>query len=65
MKTSRERWAPRSSVTETLSLLNIPDGLRKKCVEQGIASKSLLLQIARQPTEKKMWRCSAEFCQGD
>ncbi len=44
----------RSSVTETLSLRNIPDSLRKKCVEQGILSKSLLLQVARQPTEKKM-----------
>jgi ParB family transcriptional regulator, chromosome partitioning protein len=44
----------RSSVTETLSLLNIPESLRKKCVENGVTSKSLLLQIARQPTEKKM-----------
>jgi len=43
----------RSSVTETLSLRNIPDSLRKKCIEHGILSKSLLLQIARQPTEKK------------
>jgi ParB family chromosome partitioning protein len=44
----------RSSVTETLSLRNIPDAIRKKCIEHGIISKSLLLQIARQPTEKKM-----------
>jgi ParB family transcriptional regulator, chromosome partitioning protein len=44
----------RSSVTETLSLRNIPESLRKKCVEHGVTSKSLLLQIARQPTEKKM-----------
>ena len=44
----------RSSVTETMSLRNIPDSLRKKCVELGINSKSILLQIARQPTEKKM-----------
>jgi len=44
----------RSSVTETLSLRNIPDALRKKCLDHGISSKSLLLQIARQPTEKKM-----------
>jgi Fic family protein len=28
--------------------------LRKRCADQGITSKSLLLQIARQPTEKKM-----------
>ena len=44
----------RSSVTETLSLLNIPAPIRKKCMDRGVVSKSLLLQIARQPTEKKM-----------
>src|SRR5258708_8626440 len=44
----------RSSVTETLSLRNIPEALRKKCVEQGLMSKSVLLQIARQPSEKKI-----------
>ena len=44
----------RSSVTETLSLLNISAPVRKKCIDRGIVSKSLLLQIARQPTEKKM-----------
>ncbi len=44
----------RSSVTETMSLRNIPESIRKKCVELGINSKSILLQIARQPTEKKM-----------
>ena len=44
----------RSSVTETLSLRNIPDPLRRRCVDRGINSRSLLLQIARQPNEKKM-----------
>ena len=44
----------RSSVTETLSLRNIPDALRRKCADKGIATKSLLLQVARQPNEKKM-----------
>jgi len=44
----------RSSVTETLSLLNIPGPIRKKCIDKGVVSKSLLLQIARQATEKKM-----------
>jgi ParB family transcriptional regulator, chromosome partitioning protein len=54
----------RSSVTETLSLRNIPDALRKKCIEQGILSKSLLLQIARQPTEKKMVEMLHRILQG-
>jgi ParB family chromosome partitioning protein len=44
----------RSSVTETLSLRNIPDSLRRRCIERGINSRSLLLQIARQANEKKM-----------
>jgi len=54
----------RSSVTETLSLRNIPEVLRKKCVEHGISSKSLLLQIARQPTEKKMVEMFQRILQG-
>lgn len=44
----------RSSVTETLSLRNIPESLRRRCIERGINSRSLLLQIARQPDPKKM-----------
>ena len=54
----------RSSVTETLSLRNIPELLRKKCTEHGITSKSLLLQIARQPTEKKMVEILHRILQG-
>jgi len=54
----------RSSVTETLSLRNIPESLRRKCVEHGIISKSLLLQIARQPTEKKMMEMMHRILQG-
>ena len=61
---ARKIGRARSSVTETLSLRNIPDGLRKKCVEQGIVSKSLLLQIARQPTEKKMVEMLRRILQG-
>jgi len=44
----------RSSVTETMSLRVIPDAMRKRCIEAGLVSKSLLLQIARQPNAKKM-----------
>ena len=54
----------RSSVTETLSLRNIPEALRKKCIENGVTSKSLLLQIARQPTEKKMNEMFQRILQG-
>jgi ParB family transcriptional regulator, chromosome partitioning protein len=44
----------RSSVTESMSLRVIPAEVRKTCVESGIVSKSVLLQVARQPNEKKM-----------
>ena len=51
---ARKIGRSRTSVTETLSLRTIPEDLRKRCVDEGINSKSVLLQIARQPTEKKM-----------
>ena len=54
----------RSSVTETLSLRNIPEMLRKRCIDRGINSKSLLLQIARQPNEKKMMEMFNRILQG-
>ena len=54
----------RSSVSETLTLRNIPEALKKKCIEQGLLSKSLLLQIAKQPTEKKMLEMYARILQG-
>jgi ParB family chromosome partitioning protein len=61
---ARKIGRARSSVTETLSLLTIPEPLRKKCVERGIQSKSLLLQIARQPTEKKMQETMQRIAHG-
>src|SRR5579863_4914124 len=54
----------RSSVSETLSLRNIPDVIRRRCVERGIVSKSLLLQIARQPNEKKMLEAMQRIIEG-
>src|SRR5580700_9041793 len=54
----------RSSVTETLSLRNIPEQIRRRCVESGVVSKSLLLQIARQPNEKKMAEALVRIIQG-
>ncbi|MFY9527912.1 MAG: ParB/RepB/Spo0J family partition protein [Candidatus Acidiferrales bacterium] len=54
----------RSSVTETLSLRIIPDPVRTLCVESGVASKSVLLQVARQPSEKKMREMVQRIAQG-
>ena len=54
----------RSSVTETMSLRVIPDEVRKACIESGVISKSLLLQVARQPNEKKMREMAHRIAQG-
>jgi ParB family transcriptional regulator, chromosome partitioning protein len=61
---ARKIGRARSSVTETLSIRLIPDSVRKDCLEQGIVSKSLLLQIARQPNEKKMGEMVHRIAQG-
>jgi hypothetical protein len=53
-----------SSVTEALSLRLIPDSIRRVCLEKGIISKSLLLQVARQPNEKKMREMTQRIAQG-
>ena len=55
----------RSSVTETMSLRVIPDEVRHTCVQNGITSKSLLLQVARQPSEKKMQEIVHRIVQGN
>jgi ParB family transcriptional regulator, chromosome partitioning protein len=54
----------RSSVTETLSLRVIPANVRRLCIENGITSKSVLLQIARQPNEKKMCELVERIARG-
>ena len=54
----------RSSVTETMSLRVIPDEVRRTCVDGGIVSKSLLLQVSRQPSEKKMHDMVRRIVQG-
>lgn len=51
---ARKIGKSRTSVTESLSLRAIPEPIRQQCLERGIVSKSLLLQIARQPTPSKM-----------
>jgi len=44
----------RTSVTETISIANIPHEVRELCRRADISSKSMLLQIARQPTDDEM-----------
>ncbi len=54
----------RSSVTETLSLCAITSAVREKCLEHNITSKSLLLQVARQPSERKMLELVERMARG-
>jgi ParB family chromosome partitioning protein len=54
----------RSSVTETLALCAITGAVRQRCLEHGIISKSLLLQVARQPTERKMLEMVERIARG-
>jgi ParB family chromosome partitioning protein len=51
---SKKLGKARTSVTETLTLNNIPPDLRDKCREAGISARSTLLQVARQPTREAM-----------
>jgi ParB family chromosome partitioning protein len=44
----------RTSVTETISIANIPHDVREMCRRADISSKSMLLQVARQPTDEEM-----------
>lgn len=54
----------RATVTETLALRAVPLPVRKKCEELGLSSKSLLLQVARQPNEKKMTELAEKLARG-
>jgi len=44
----------RSSITESLSLASLPHDIRELCRRADINSKSMLLQVPRQPTEEEM-----------
>lgn len=51
---ARKVGKSRSTVTEALSIASIPDSIRRICRESEITSKSLLLQIVRQPDDESM-----------
>ena len=46
----------RTTITESLSLAAMPSEIRDLCRRADISSKSLLLQVVRQPTEEEMQR---------
>src|SRR5436190_6863106 len=56
---ARKVGKSRSTVTEALSIAAIPGEIREICRDSEISSKSLLLQIVRQPDDESM-RAMAE-----
>jgi ParB family chromosome partitioning protein len=53
-KMAQKLGKSRTSVTEVLSLTNMPDEVRELCRLADIHSKSLLLQVVRQSSAEKM-----------
>jgi ParB family chromosome partitioning protein len=51
---ARKVGKSRSTVTEALSIASIPSSIREICRSSEITSKSLLLQIVRQPDDESM-----------
>jgi ParB family chromosome partitioning protein len=51
---ARRLGKSRTSVTESLSLVQMPEAIRNLCRLADISSKSLLLQVVRQETPEKM-----------
>ncbi len=62
---SRKIGKARSSVTETLSLNTIPDQIKEMCRQTQVLSKSMLLQVVRQPSREKMLELIRRFAQGE
>lgn len=60
---SRKISKARSSVTETLSINSIPEDIRETCRQMGVMSKSMLLQVVRQPSRPKMIETVRRFAQ--
>jgi ParB family transcriptional regulator, chromosome partitioning protein len=55
----------RSSVTETLSIGTLPEDVKESCRRHQVLSKSMLLQIVRQPSREKMVELIHRFSQGE
>lgn len=58
---ARKMGKSRSTVTESLSIAALPESIRELCRSAGVASKSLLLQIVRQPDDESMHKMAQEI----
>ena len=54
----------RTSITETLALLSIPEEIREVCRASGIVSRRQLLRVAREPNVEAMLACVQRLAQG-
>lgn len=55
---------PRTSVTELLALLNIPEEIRELCWASGVHSRRQLLRVAREPKPEAMAACAQRIAKG-
>jgi ParB family chromosome partitioning protein len=55
----------RTTITETLSINEIPDRIRAMCREAGISTKSVLVQVARAGSEEAMEHVVRSFAAGE
>ena len=61
---ARKVGKSRSTVTEAMSIAALPESVREQCRRADINSKSLLLEIVRQPDEEAMVRMATEVIEG-
>ena len=58
---ARKVGKSRSTVTEAMSIATLPESIREQCRRADIGTKSLLLQIVRQPDVESMRRIAEEI----
>jgi ParB family chromosome partitioning protein len=58
---ARKVGKSRTTVTEIVSIATIPQDVRDLCREAGIAAKSVLLQLVRQPDDESMRRLATQI----
>lgn len=58
---ARKVGKSRSTVTEALSISTLPEEIREQCRRADITTKTLLLEIVRQPDEESMKRLADEI----
>jgi ParB family chromosome partitioning protein len=58
---ARKVGKSRTTVTEALSISTLPEDIRERCRRADITSKSLLLEIVRQPDDESMRKLTDEI----